>query len=362
MLIAVLLLRTGGRRGMERLLPWTQGFVQFSMLAPAGSGLLQRASLSAAARETIAWMLPPFWFAAPLELAGGHGGWHVAARLTLAAGCLALVVAGSGRLAAGLGRSLLEPPAPRARVRRHPAAVAVRGSWMLRHEGLRLVELLRHHLRGDWRSRGQVFVQPVIGVLMILIYFAGGGPATRAVGGFASIWFFGLFAFTSSDALTTSTRPERLWWLLSSPIDRTRFSLATISVTRLIALAPLTAALAWRLGLLTPGTWRYGLPRLLGLALSGDLFLLLGKIHFPEFPFSRPSVREGSAGGDRFRIAVIGGLVSLAATIVLRFLWHFGTIGVLAAGALALLLHVPAWQVARRRTAKAAVTVEIGRT
>ncbi len=360
MLLAVLLLRTGGRRGMERLLPWAQGFVQFSMLAPAGTGLMQQANPSAAVRETIAWVLPPFWFAAPLELAGGHGGWPVAARLILAAGCLALVVAGSGRLAAGMGRDLLEPQAPPARARKRPAAAAARRRWLLRHEGLRLVELLRLHLRADWRSRTQVFVQPLIGVSMILIYVTGQGAGTRAVGGFFLFWLYGVFAFTSAEALTTSARPQRLWWLLSSPIDRTRFSLATISVARVIALAPLTAALAWRLDLLTPGTWRYGLPRLLGLVLYGDLFLLLGKICFPEFPFSRPSVREGSAAGNKLMIALLGALISLAGTIVLRSLWHFGTAGVLTAGALALLLHVPAWPAVRRRTARAAAKVESG--
>jgi hypothetical protein len=164
LLAAVFIFRVGGRKAMDRLMPWFQIGAQLGYLVPmAGNQLIEPDKFSSGARALLPWLLPTFWFTAPLELTAGAAGPAAWTRLALAAGSLGLLGVAGGSVAAGLGRRLLEPEtrpaaAPARPVRR--AAGRGLGALLARSEGLRLFRLLRVHLRSDWRTRAEVFPCP----------------------------------------------------------------------------------------------------------------------------------------------------------------------------------------------------------
>ena len=358
LLVAVLLVRSGGKRAMERVMPWVQSAFQLSFFVPTAANVLFRPDqLSGSIRGLMAWLLPTFWFTAPLELAAGGAGAPAWGRLALAGGGLAALVVAGGRLATGLGRRLLEPE-PRAAAGRSRHALAPDGmlGHLLRFEGLRLFSLLRVHLRSDWRTRSEVLSLPVTGLLFLFL-------SSRQGSGFGGVprpFFFSWLLFLGADTLTRSQQPGSLWWLLSSPIDRTRFSLATVSLLRLFLLVPLAAGVALlvlRQGVQPEQSWPRSLWYLAALVAWGDLLLLLGKVAYPEFPFSRG--REGGMAADRLVIVLVGALASAAVTGILGACRRFGTAGFALAALAAVLLHLPASYWARRRAARAAARLDL---
>jgi hypothetical protein len=360
LLTAVLLVRAGGRRAMERLLPWIQGLFQLCYFLPTVAGqIFQPEKVSAGTRALLSWLLPTLWFAAPLELATGLGGPSAGRRLALAACSLALLVVAGGRVSTGLGRRLLEPePRPAG----PPSRLAVRPRGLmasfLRFEGLRLLSLLRLHLRCDWRARSEVLSLPIM-TLVMLVFYARPNSHTDA---WLVLSLYGWTLFLSASTLIRSQRPESLWWLLSSPIDRTRFSLATIPLLRLLMLLPTSVAVAL-LSLRHPtpagGSWPLELLSFLGLLAYGDLFLLLGKVMYPDFPFSRAVAGAGATAGRRVGGFMFGALLSAAGTAAIRFCQHFGAPGIAWGCLAAVALHGPAFLWARRRTRRAAAHLDL---
>jgi hypothetical protein len=359
LLTAVLLVRSGGRRAMDRLMPWLHGGFQLGYLMPmAANQLFQPQRLSAATRMLLSWLLPTFWFTAPLELAAGGAGPAAAGRFALAAGSLALLAVAGGRLATGLGRRLLEPEPRGAAVARRRGGRAKRlAAFLFRFEGLRLLSLLRVHLRSDWRTRSEVLSLPVLSVVMLLLFSRQGGGA-----GWSVTFFYGVMLFVSADTLTRSRRPESLWWLLSSPIDRTRFSLATVPLLRLLMLVPISIALAL-IALRQPapagGSWPLRILSFLALVAYGDLVLVLGKGTFPEFPFSRAAKSAGGSSGERFARTLIGMPVSGVGAAAVLACQRFGAPGIAFGGLAAVVLHLPAFLWARRRTRRAAAELDL---
>ena len=47
------------------------------------------------------------------------------------------------------------------------------------------------------------------------------------------VYFYCWMLMIGSHALIRSSRPESLWWILVSPVDRTRVSLGTLALVRL---------------------------------------------------------------------------------------------------------------------------------
>ncbi|HEV2853596.1 MAG TPA: hypothetical protein VHC97_12400 [Thermoanaerobaculia bacterium] len=357
LLLAAALLKAGGRKAMERMLPWIQGAFQIGYLfVIGGQRLFERLTLSGPVDLGLwPWLLPSFWFAAPLELMAGPPSAPPFARLGLAAATLGLLLGGAVRwLGPGLTERLLEP------VQQRTAAPARRKASRHRKTGgrewSRLFALLRVQLRSDWRTRSEFLLIPLMGAFFLLFYFPDTPASSK--GPLMSTFFYGWFLVLSADVLTRSSRPESLWWILASPIDRTRFSLSSLSMVRAFQLAPLFAAAVF-------AQVRAGaaLPVLIATAAEllalGDLLVLIGKGLFPDFPFSRPRA-EGGASGERTALTLVGGTVSGLFTGLVYVFSLWGVRGALTGAGVFLLLRFPLSFWTRRRAAAAADRLELG--
>jgi hypothetical protein len=359
LLLAAFLLKTGGRAGMDRMMPWIQGVFQIGHLVVVGGQRLlgTLAATRPAELGPLPWALPPFWFAAPLELVADGPSASAFARLALGLGTVGLLLGGAVRwLGSGLTERLLEPMPRQAAqaARRTPARR--RTASKRDSEWSRLFALLRVQLRSDWRTRSEFLIIPLMGAFFLLFWF----PATpgSGKGPLISFFFYGWFLVLSADVLTRSSRPESLWWILSSPIDRTRFSLASLSMVRAFQLAPLFVA-AVLAQLRTGSPWPLLLATAAELLALGDLLVLLGKGIFPDFPFSRPRA-EGGASGARTALTLVGATVSGLFTGVVFVCSLWGTPGALAGAAVFALLRFPAAFWVRRRATAAAESLELG--
>lgn len=352
MLLGALILRLAGRKALERLMPWLQGAFQIGYLVFVGSERLMNTLTSPAALETTRRIVPSFWFAAPLEIVAEGLGRDSLARLLFASAALALLLLVATRwLGDRLGERLLEPVEVRPRrksLQRRPPRPG-------RGDRGRLLALLRVHLRSDWRTRSELLITPLLLVAWLVVSLRrdGGGGLQMTL-----VFFYVWLLLLSGDTLTRSSRPDTIWFLLVSPIDRAAFSLGTVTLLRVLLLAPAFAAIAW-LELRSAGSWQQALPVLLEMLAAGDLMVLLGKGLYPEFPFSRPARSEGHAGGQRVTTMLVGGLISGAAAGAIALFGRFGTTGVLIGAALFGLLHFPAAAWARQRAARAVERLEL---
>jgi hypothetical protein len=353
LLLGAAIFRAGGRGAIDRLLPWLQGIFQIGYLfVVGGQRLLKLSQIPATDLGALPWLLPAFWFLAPLEILEQGPGAAPLGRLALALGTVVFLLAGATRwLGTGLNERLLEPPPAARRPAKRRRALVGGGS-----EQARLFSILRVHLRSDWRTRSEFLLIPLMGAFMILFYFRGiAGPA--AFHG-ATTFIYSFMLVLSGDVLTRSTCPESLWWILSAPIDRARFSWGTLLLVRVFQLLPLFVASAI-VEIQMGGTWPARLAALAELLAIGDLLVILGKGIFPDFPFSRPR-GEAGVGSARLVLNLLGGLVSGLVTTLVFLLGLLGTPGVLAGAAGFFLLRFPAAYWARRRTAAAAEGLELG--
>jgi hypothetical protein len=358
LLLGAALFRKGGKAAIDRLMPWIQGIFQIGYIAVVGGSRLARMlALPAANLGALGWALPSFWFLGPLALVDHSVRSAALVRLGLAGGTLAFLLFGATRwLGAGLEERLLEPPLRKAR---RPTRRGVFRGGFLRGGGAgsergRLVAILRVHLRSDWRTRSEFLLLPMMGAFMILFYAS--DPSAIAAWRWVSIFVYCSMLMLSADVLTRSSRPESLWWILTAPIDRLRFSWSTVALARAFHLAPLFAALAV-LELRAGGSWSRRSALLLELLMLGDLLVVLGKVIFPDFPFSRARL-EGK-GGSRAELTFLATLLSGGATALLYLFAWMGTSGILGGAALFALLHLPATLWARRRSAAAAADLEL---
>ncbi len=354
--LAAAILRTGGRKAMDRLMPWVQGAIQIGYLfAVGGPRLVEWIKLAPGQLGILPWVLPSFWFLAPLEMVD-HGVTTASlVRLGLAVGVLAFLLLGATRwLGTALTARLLEPvrATPCKPVRRRPSRGGVSGGWG--SEGARLVSMLRIHLRSDWRIRSEFLLIPLLGSFMILFYFRG-GPFGASVARGLSTFFYCWMLMVSADVLTRSSQPESIWWVLTAPIDRGRFSFASVWLVRAFQLVPIFAAIAI-VEIRAGGAWSSRLARLLELLLLGDLLVVIGKLIFPDFPFSRP--REEGNGNSRVVLMFIGSVVSGIVTALVSLFGLFAVRGALAGAVFFALLHIPFSVWARRRAPAAAEATE----
>jgi hypothetical protein len=173
-----------------------------------------------------------------------------------------------------------------------------------------------------------------------------------------SVYFFAWLLMLSASVLIRSSRPESLWWILTAPVDRARFSLATVSLVRVFHLAPLFAALVIT-EIRAGGPWPPRLALLAEMLALGDLLLLLGKGVFPDFPFSQLRQEGGGAGASRTALTLVAGLIAGAATLTVFLFGLLGLRGILTGAAVFALLRLPAGRWAHRRAAAAAEWLEL---
>jgi hypothetical protein len=354
--LGVAVLALFGRKGYERTMPWLQLAFQLSYFVFVGGERLLRAMRTAAIPPFLAWIFPALWFLAPLQ-ALQEGGFSpaTAGRSALAAALVVGLCAGGTRwLGSRIGERLLEPIA-----RRSPKpARALRGRGRGRDrifassEGRRLFDLLRLQLKADWKTRSEFLMAPVLCAIFL-------STSMRTWSAWMALGLMGWLVLPSVDVVTRSPRPELLWFLLVSPMDRARFSRSVISLMRAFQLLPLLAVFA-------AFRWKFAgetlVDRVLFLALLAcylDLLLVAGRGLFPEFPFSRAAREETSMGGRRMALLLTGGVVSAVGTGSLYLLAQFGRPGVAGSVAALALLHLPAGWWMRRRVAAAADGLEL---
>ncbi|HEY6146379.1 MAG TPA: hypothetical protein VIZ69_01725, partial [Thermoanaerobaculia bacterium] len=170
--------------------------------------------------------------------------------------------------------------------------------------------------------------------------------------------FAGWLLLASMDVLTRSPRPELLWFVLVSPMDRARFSERAVDLMRFFQLLPLLvlfAAIRWKASGPDLPAWLLFLALL---AAYGDLLILAGRGIFPEFPFSRAGGAE-STTGRRMAVLLVGSLASALVTAALYQLARRGNAGMAAAIALLGVAHVPVGAWMRRRVETAANELEL---
>ncbi|HET9226803.1 MAG TPA: hypothetical protein VFR31_09060 [Thermoanaerobaculia bacterium] len=352
MLIAALILHFGGRKALERMMPWFQVLFQVGYLLIIGSERAMRILTSPDALGMLLWSVPSFWFLAPVELVAGRPVVPALERLLLAGAVLAVVLGIATRwLGQGLGERLLEPvenrSVPKARRRSPRPSRGDRG---------RLLSLLRVHLRSDWRTRSELLVMPLLLVAWLFMSLDREDAASLPM---PVVLMFTWVLLISAGALTRSMRPDTLWFILVSPIDRLAFSLGTIPLLRGLLLAPALAGLfLLELRIAAPLEQRGA--ELLQMLVMGDLMLLLGKGFFPAFPFSQPSQAEGSESGQRTASILLAGLASTAIGVLATVgFGRFGTPGYLTGALVFGLLRFPVAAWARRRSERAIDRLEL---
>ena len=351
--VGVTVLTLFGRAGYDRMMPWLQTLFQISYFVFFGGRTLMTFMGKASVSPLLVWLYPPFWFLAPVEAAYA-GGWTIGAagRAMLAAAALFGLAAGGSRwLGSRMGERLLEPIRPPARRAPKSGAPSRSPARVAGTERGRFFALFRIHMRSDWRTRSEFFMGPVICAAVLLTSYRDRSPWFGA-------FLVGCFLIASMDVLTRSARPESLWILLVSPIDRVRFSLASVSLIRVAQLLPMVLILAV-LGRYAPGE-TVGARALFSLEilLYGDLLVLVGRGLLPEFPFSRPARSDG-AGGRRMVMILLGTLLSGVGILAMWTLDRFASYGVVIAIAGMAVLHLPAAVWMRRRGSAAARDIEL---
>ena len=355
MLIAALVLHFSGRKGLERMMPWFQVLFQVGYLLIIGSERAMRILTSPDALGMLLWSVPSFWFLAPVELVAGRPAVPALERLVLAGAVLALVLGIATRwLGQGLGERLLEPvenrSAPKARRRSPQPSQGSRG------DRGRLLSLLRVHLRSDWRTRSELLVMPLLLVAWLFMSLDREDAVSLPM---PVVLMFTWVLLISAGALTRSMRPDTLWFILVSPIDRLAFSLGTIPLLRGLLLAPALAGLLFlELKIAAPLEQRGA--ELLQMLAMGDLMLQLGKGFYPAFPFSQPSQAEGAESGQRTASILLAGLASTGIGVLATVgFGRFGTPGYLTGALVFGLLHFPVAAWARRRSERAIDRLEL---
>jgi len=221
--------------------------------------------------------------------------------------------------------------------------------------------IARAHLRGDTAFRSQLIVAIVIpiGVLISPILSSHGSVLTHP----AAILPMVLCSFMMVGVYTISTmsfskRPGALWCVLTSPMDRARFSMASLQVLRAVAVLPfLAATLGLLLAAKTP-------PLIAGICtielwLFFDASFLLWRGWIPDVPFSRSSTQRQRAGTQLLVLSGVLVAAGVGSAIVLVSA-RFGLVSELVSLLIAVISRalVGAW--ATQQVAQEASALELG--
>ncbi len=373
MLFAAALLSLWGRKALDRFLPMAQAIYMVTILfSTMGRQAMRHVTLPALSQTGIVqWIVPTTWFVWPLELAVGTYSGATWIRAALATGSLvAITAAGASWIGGRFGERLLDPPARATarKARAHRGARARSGLGPVRlvagnPETRAVLKLTAAHLRSDFVFRSNLVATAVTPLILLSsIYLS---RSAKGIGGrpefTLGVLAFGLAVMLGSVVriLTMSTRPEGLWCVLTSPTQRTRFSLAAVTMIRAFVVLPY-------IGLVTivAVVTKAGPPWSIVLAIAGlgvlaEAVLQFWRGFYRDMPFSRTMRSAGKMGGSQLSTMFGGMIVSAGAVGALASAMHFGfwpQIAVIVIFSFALAF---AWSWARWRVSRAAEALEI---
>jgi hypothetical protein len=301
-----------GRAALVRFLPAIQTIFLVGYFSTIWGRRMVSTTALFATKSLPGWvcLIPMAWFAAPLEWASGAANPWTWLRGVLAVGSVGtLLVVGARWMRSGFGEPLLamgsggataatrQKAQAKARAKsqaRGEEAARVRAPW-LRDPAMRaFLAMARVHLRGDLAVRSQI----VLSMLMPMMFFfspaismAGRRNALPEVALLLTAGAIGMMIVSLTTASTTSTRPEALWAVLVSPLQRVRYSMALRGILRWCLVVPVVlAAGAWYLAIAVRVPLLERIVRVAGVAVYLDLIVTVQRGLAPELPFSiRPS-------------------------------------------------------------------------
>jgi hypothetical protein len=339
MLFAAALLALWGRKALDRLLPMVQALYMVTILfSTMGRQAMRHIALPTLSQTGIVqWVVPTTWFVWPVEFAVGPVSAATWVRAALASGSLvALTALGANWIGGRFGERLLDPPPAReptrkARAHREPRT---RSRWAPTRlvgrspETRAVLKLTSAHLRSDIMFRSSLMATAITPLILLSSVYV--SRSTKGIGGrpeFAlAMLGFGLTVMLGSviRILTMSSRPEALWCVLTSPVARSKFALATISTVRAFVVIPYLCFMA-----IVAMATRAGQPLRIFLALAGlgvlaETVLRLWRGFYRDMPFSLPVRNAGKMGGAQVFTMLGGMLISAGAVVALAVAPRFG--------------------------------------
>lgn len=301
-----------GRAALLRFLPAIQTIFLVGYFSTIWGRRWIATSTLFAAKSLPAWasLIPTAWFAAPLEWAVGSAGPWTWLRGALAVGSVGSLAAfGAAWMRSGFGEPLLAMGTPakasvsvaakrekaRAKIRDRSGVPARRHAPWLRDPAARaFFSMARVHIRGDLAVRSQLVVSMLMPTMMFLspaISMSGRRQAMPEVALLLASGAVGMVIVSLTTASSTSTRPEALWAVLVSPLERSRYTMALRGFLRWCVVAPLVLlAGAWYIGTAAGVPLLERFARVAGVAVYLDLLIVLQRGLAPDLPFSiRPS-------------------------------------------------------------------------
>lgn len=327
MLLGVWILKRWGRVALLRFLPAVQvvflvAYVAVSMgwrWIPAGGYSLGPGLPS--------WstLLPSVWFLAPLEWATGIATPATGIRAALAVGSLlGLAVVGGRWQRSGFGETLLAmgDKATPARIRRKRGG---RRRW-IRDPAVRVfLFMVRVHARADLAFRSQLVMSVFMPAMMFLSPSVAMGTHRQAAPELALALVvvatgFAIMGLTT--ASTTSSRPEALWPVLTSPLARERYAHALRGVLRWGLVAPAAVLVGgWYLAAASAVPWHERIARVLGVAVYLELLVALQRGMLPDPPFTVRPNRDRRLQWSQVAAMLIGFAISAGGGLGLVLLW-----------------------------------------
>ncbi|HEX7078426.1 MAG TPA: hypothetical protein VF363_08390 [Candidatus Eisenbacteria bacterium] len=335
----------GGHQAMNRVLPWLQAVYIALYLGFFSSRRFLRhvAVPDLGSLGALPWLLPTAWFAAPLELVGVRASPSAWLRGGLALTLMGGLVAVGGRwISSRFGERMLEPESGRA-----PAAWVDRGASKGR--GAVPADISRAaRRRGDTGARGAFwilfraqwkadyvfrmqFVSLLIAPAVLCLSLVNSGSSallrsTRTVTALAA-FVLGTMLPMGSFAMGRSSRPSRIWCVLTSPVSREDFAMAPVGLLRRVLVLPATAMLSAYL------LWRGDGPPLLrplpaiAAALLWEDVLMFARGFTPDPPFSKPFKSAARTGWGRFAVGLYLYFTMGFAVLLLGLAGFAGTAG-----------------------------------
>jgi len=303
MLAGIGILARWGRVALLRFLPAIQALFLLGYVSMSMGRRWVFATGFGTGRVLPTWVTiaPPVWFAAPLEWATGTAVPATMLRAVLAVGSLAALGAIGFRWGrAGFGETLLafgSGAAPSATRPKRAAASGRRPTrrlWVHDPATRAFLSMVRIHMRTDLAFRSQMVMSTLMTAMIALSPSISAGARRHALPEVTLLLAsaaIGMAIVSLTTASATSTRPEALWPLLISPVERVRYAMAPSRMLRWILVLPLVVVGGgWYVATAVNVPLPERIARVAGVAVYLDMLVTLQRGLVPDLPFSvRPN-------------------------------------------------------------------------